>query len=354
MTAITRNTFKTLALLVLLTPLVTQAHHSTLGFFDFNNKVEIQGVVRDVTWRNPHTVFELDVVNEQGQTVQWHIESGALAVLRAQGLTSEILKVGDRVSILGDSSLRGRPEMFARNVLLASGEEVMLTLGASPWFSTRANVAMREGSFDEAAIAKARAEANGIFRVWSQVEADLSVNRARPFADGNLDAFPFTEQGRQLRAQWNPSAEFILSCTEWQMPRLMNNPLPIQFVQQGENILLRFEEDDNERLIHMSPNSAAANQPASLLGYSSGHWEGTTLVVATSRLLESNHELPISGEASLVERFTPSADGNQLDYEAVLTDPVMLTTTVTQTNTWLWRPEITINRYACEEEQTID
>jgi hypothetical protein len=354
MTAITRNTLNMLAVWALLTPLVAFAHHSTLGFFDINNKIEIHGVLADVTWRNPHTVFELDVVNEQGETVQWHIESGALAVLRAQGLTSEILKVGDRVSILGDRSLRGRPEMFARNILLASGEEVMLTLGARPWFSTRDNVALRAGSFDADAIATARAEANGIFRVWSRVKADLTTNNIAPFADRSLDRFPYTEQGRQVRERWNPTAEFILGCTDWQMPRLMNNPLPIQFVQQGENILLVFEEDDNERLIHMSPDSSPADEPASLMGYSSGHWEGTTLVIATTRLLESSHELPLSGEASLVERFTTSADGNQLDYEAVLTDPVILTSPVTQAGSWVWRPEITINRYACQQEQIIN
>lgn len=83
MTTNTRNNWSLLALLVVLTPPVAHAHHSTLGFFDVNNKVEIEGVLTDVTWRNPHTVFELDVVNDQGETVQWHVESGALGVLRA-------------------------------------------------------------------------------------------------------------------------------------------------------------------------------------------------------------------------------------------------------------------------------
>jgi hypothetical protein len=354
MSPASRNSLTTLVFGVLLMPLLANAHHSTLGFFDSANKTEIHGILTDVIWRNPHTVFELDVVNEQGETEQWHVESGALAVLRAQGMTSEILKVGDRVSILGDRSLRGRPEMFARNILLASGEEVMLTLGASPWFSTRSEAALRAGSFDAETIARARAEANGIFRVWSRVGADLAIIGTAPFSTRSVADFPYTEEGRRVREAWNPRADFILGCTNWQMPRLMNNPLPIQFIHQGENILLRFEEDDNERLVYMSPASSAADQPASLLGYSAGHWEGATLVVATSNLVESSYELPISREASLLERFTPSADGNRLDYEIVLTDPVMLTSPVTQTNSWFWRPEVTINRYACEQEQSIN
>lgn len=47
-----RNPRSILAFLILLTPLVTYAHHSTLGFFDINKKVEIQGVLTNVTWRN--------------------------------------------------------------------------------------------------------------------------------------------------------------------------------------------------------------------------------------------------------------------------------------------------------------
>jgi hypothetical protein len=120
-------------MVILLYPSILLAHHSTAGFFDRDTKIEITGVITNVIWRNPHTVFELDVMNEQGEVTEWHVESGALAVLRAQGLTSEILSVGDQVSILGDRSLRNRPEMFARNILLGNGQEVMLTLGAQHW-----------------------------------------------------------------------------------------------------------------------------------------------------------------------------------------------------------------------------
>ena len=56
----------------------------------------------------------------------------------------------------------------------------------------------------------------------------------------------------------------------------------------------------------------------------------------------------------MLERFTRSPDGSRLDYEIVLTDPVMLTSPVTQNNTWFWRPEIRVNSYACEVEQQIN
>ena len=210
-----------------------------------------------------------------------------------RGLTSDILKVGDRVKILGDESLRGRPEMFARNILLASGKEVMLTLGASAYFSVQDNVELLAGDYDETATATARAEADGIFRVWSRIGEGLQVNTPI-FNDRAIDTFSFTAEGREVREQWDGSAEFILGCTDWNMPRLMRNPLPMQLVQAEEDIVIRFEEGDNQRTMHMAPDPVRTPEGPSLMGFSVGHWEGETLVIQTSHLQESTYELPLS------------------------------------------------------------
>ena len=66
----------------------------------------------------------------------------------------------------------------------------------------------------------------------------------------------------------------------------MYNPLPMEFLRQGDDILLRFEEDDNERLIHMNADPGSGRDPDvhTLLGHSTGYWEGDTLVIATKNL----------------------------------------------------------------------
>ena len=80
--------------------------------------------MKTVRWRNPHTVSEVDVTGADGEIVTWRIESGVLGVLRSRGI--------DRVKIMGDSSLRSDREMFARNILLSNGKEVMMTAGSAP------------------------------------------------------------------------------------------------------------------------------------------------------------------------------------------------------------------------------
>jgi hypothetical protein len=339
--------------LILFLPSASFAHHSTRAFFNPDVKVEIEGVIRAIQWRNPHTVFELDVRNEQGETTRWHVESGALGVLRAQGITSEILSIGDNVKILGDQSMRSRPEMFARNILLASGEEVMLTLGAREYFSTQGDVELLAGAYDEEATEIARRNANGIFRVWSRIGERLRVEPPA-FSNSEIDSFPFTAEGRAIRDAWDPGAGFILGCTDWNMPRLMGNPLPMEFIQEGENIVIRFEEGDSRRMIHMNQDADDAPQEHTLMGYSVGQWDGDALVVRTTHIAENTYELPVSPEVELLEIFRPSDDGISLDYEITVSDPVILESPVTQTVTWTWRPEISVNSYACEVEQELN
>ncbi len=120
-----------------LAPNISLGHHSVAGFFDPGTTVEIEGVGKRVRWRNPHTVFQIDVTSTSGEITTWTIESGALGVLRSRGLAREFVHVGDHVKVMGDSSLRSRPEMFARIMLLSHGKEVMLTAGASPQFTAQ-------------------------------------------------------------------------------------------------------------------------------------------------------------------------------------------------------------------------
>jgi hypothetical protein len=78
------------------------------------------------------------------------------------------------------------------------------------------------------------------------------------------------------------------------------------------------------------------------------------LIVRLRRALPALYEFPVSPEAEVVEKFTPTPDGTELHYEIRLTDPVMLTEAIRHQKTWFWRPEIQVQRYACEEEHELN
>ncbi len=341
------------AALVLLTamPPASLAHHSVAGFFDPNDKIEIEGVVTSVSWRNPHVEFGIEESTDSADTVTWRVESGALGVLRARGVDREFLQVGDHVRVLGDASLRNRPETFARNILLVDGREVLLTSRSVPYFSLQSDSELLPAAFDREFEQAARLAADGLFRVWSTNLDEIPHSGARMFHGD----YPMTPEAEAASAAWDPGSEALLGCTEWTMPYLMSNPLPMEFTRDGGDLLLRFEEDDNRRRIHMDP--VASDRPAShsRLGYSTGRWEGDTLIVETTQIVASTLDrgIPHSDDTWVVERFTASPDGTRLDYEIRISDPLSFARPLELERYWIWRPEIAVETYACDQEQGL-
>lgn len=335
----------------MLLPLAVAAHHSVAGFFDPVESVEIEGVVTATLWRNPHTEFQVDVTDPSGRVTSWRVETGALGVLRARGLAREFLRVGDRVRVFGDASLREQPETFARNLRLSNGKEVMLTVGSSPYFSLEEDATLLEALYDSDLEQAARRNADGLFRVWSTDIEEIPTSGSRMF---DFD-YPLSREAEAKRSQWDASDDALLGCTEWTMPSLMGNPLPVEFLRQGDDILLRFEEDDNERLVHMDSESAPVPDVYTLLGYSTGRWDGATLIVETTKIAAARlgDGTPHSSATHLIERFTPSSGGNRLDFSLRIEDPDTFTEPFELERYWVWRPEIEVGSYACNEEQQL-
>jgi hypothetical protein len=129
----------------------------------------------------------------------------------------------------------------------------------------------------------------------------------------------------------------------------MISPLPMEFVRDGGDIVLRLEEYDTVRTIHMDPNAAAPAEHT-LLGFSRGRFEGNTLVVETDHIAAGyfDHEgTPMSDEIKVVERFTPNADYTRLDYTLTTTDPKNFERPFDLTRYYVWKPENTVHPYEC-------
>ena len=130
----------------------------------------------------------------------------------------------------------------------------------------------------------------------------------------------------------------------------MDQPYPMEVVDEGSRILLRIEEYDTLRTIHMERKDVSANERPSLLGYSVGRWDGPTLVVTTTHLAYPwTDQLGVaqSEESVTVERFTPTDDGSRLRYELTVTDPVNFTEPVIVDKEFLYLPGLEVAPYDC-------
>jgi hypothetical protein len=87
------------------------------------------------------------------------------------------------------------------------------------------------------------------------------------------------------------------------------------------------------------------------MGYSLGHWEGSTLVVETKMLTPSYVDLggqPLSENARTVERMSLSDDGQVLRSELTVYDPENYRRPITRHRAWRKTPQTTILEYDCD------
>lgn len=70
------------------------AHHSVIGQYDPEQRVELTGVISEVDWINPHTYLHLVVTNDDGTTTTWRLESAPTAMMRKARLTPSLLMDG--------------------------------------------------------------------------------------------------------------------------------------------------------------------------------------------------------------------------------------------------------------------
>jgi hypothetical protein len=324
------------------------AHHSVAAWFDQSQTQEIEGVVTEVKWENPHVRFFMRAPNASGQEVVWEIETLSVSGISRWGVTEDLLAVGDRVRVAGAPSRRGRDNIFVRNVLLPSGQE--LVFGGEPRYSDNAlrgsevrSVAEGDGSRPEL----------GIFRVWSTGARAGQVFPEAFDNDFDFSRYPLTEAAKRAREAFDyVEQDPTNACKPKGMPVIMEQPYPIQFVDRGTAIDLLIEEYDQVRTIHMRDAPAPESQPPSPLGFSVGRMEGRDLLVTTTRINSGTFDsvgIPLSLEARLEERFAPSEDGATLTYTLVVHDPVNFTAPVQTGKRFIYLPDARVEPFNCRQ-----
>ena len=324
------------------------SHHSSAGRYDSKALMELEGDVTSVVWRSPHVLYNLEVPGDSGAPVKWTIEGAAPATLSRSGLSADTVKAGDHVRVAGWPPVGEKKEMFLQNVLLPTGEELLAWVTARPRWSERQR---NDFSFWRQTEGVPSRPELGIFKVWSSSLAlRSSLFGLNP---AEVDKYPLTESARSTVNRFQQEGRNLTTqdCTPKGMPLMMEQPYPLEFTRDGEDVILRLEEYDAVRTIHMGRETPPAGLEHSPTGYSVGRWEGDTLVVTTTHISWpwfSQIGVPQSTQATLVERFTPAADGSSLAYELTATDPVNFTKPYSGTKTWLYLPDQEVRPYECQ------
>ena len=339
------------------------AHHSAQAIYDTATRdFEISGEITEVRWRNPHIRIMVRVATEDGQTEDWRLELSDPGSLATLGLTADLFNVGDFIRATGSPGRRGQKIMFGgTNIVLPDGRVVAdrEIVGDAPG-GPAGGVDYGDAPLPWFAEVKPRTDGRtDIFTTWI----------APPIFDNNVEAgvwggdIQLTAQGAALRDAFDPAGDDnpFLSCTRG-VPEIMTGFGPMDFIDEGDRILLRFEEFDTYRPIMMGADAEANRPPKSEVGpygdvgYAAGYWEDdNTLVVRTTGMnfpyYDQSGLAQRPESAEIVERWTLINDGHQLHYELTVIDPEIFVEPVVQTKTWAWSAERRVQPYNCDPTQ---
>jgi hypothetical protein len=320
------------------------AHHSNSAY-QVDKIITLTGTVKEWRWMNPHTWLYLTVKGADGKEQEWAVEGRPPGMLGRAGWSGTILKPGDQVTVHASPSKNGDPVGIIARVTLADGT----VLGNVPNFN-------REAPADARPAAQATASTGdtpnlaGVYYSAQEGGAPPPARRpneplppptrSSPTADGSQGRGPDAPKlTPEYLAKWNVIAKSriggsyeydnIANCLPPGVPAMMSAAYGMEIMQDKQKITFFSEHQDALRRVYLDgrkPSQQVLDDPT-YAGYSTGHWEGDTLVVDTVALSEKSFidgSSPHSNKMTVHERIRFVEPGI-LEDQITVNDPLALT-----------------------------
>ena len=308
-----------------------RAHHS-VGMFDQSRVVTLEGTVVRYDWRNPHVYIYLVIADENGQQVEWALESQSPEQLSRGGWSSDSMKAGDRLTV------RANPH---RNAQRRFGSVMTVTTTDGTTLSSRTRPR------------SSGAVATSLSGTW-QADVQSAVAVTRSYFDVSRVA-QLTEAAREASVNAEESQNPLSSCRPVPAPWVMSVPTAAYEIDIAENeVVLRGSEVGFERVVDLTTRTHAPAVALTDQGHSVGWWETDVLVVDTRYFSENiwgnGRGVPSGAQRHLVERFELNDDGTSLSYSYDLEDPEYLIGRLSGSITWQHVPTLQTTALPCDPE----
>ena len=303
-------------------------------------------MVTKVRWANPHVVIILESTTANGSKESWQLVGSAINMLERRGVKRATLKTGDRIRARGPVARNGSNSLVAGSLLMPDGQQVVLFGRVAELVGLIKPEQTSIGFDKKRSIEKVAADKNGLFRIWTP--------RTTPRTDKNigLPTWALTEFAWKAVEVYDPlNDDPAIKCIQAGMPVILDTPYPIAFDRRGEDIVLRTEEWDTERVIHMYASVAKQESAEpSIWGYSIGRWEADTLVISTARISYPFFDdlgTPQTGNLKMEERYRISPEEGVLVWEASFIDPIVFKEKIQISGDIVYYPNETIKKFNC-------
>lgn len=338
---------------------LAHAHHG-IANFNLNEDIELEGVVTDVEFLNPHSWLYLAVPDDDGGVSEWRCELRGATVLRRSGWSEDMFPNGMRITVAGSPDRRDPTTCYLATAYFPDGSSVdrygQLTEPMQPQPVERP---ARRANGDPNIEGDWAAEQRVMTDPRGQSGTLVPVSVAEQFEPGSVpegqEAFPGS-RGTELSMSddpvdtyWNrrPSAMPLTEAgaaaiegfdgASTDNPRLRCEPTNILFDWTFEMDVNRIEQSEDEirllygsmgieRTIHLDMDEHPDDIEPSLTGHSIGRWEDDVLVVDTigfePGILSADGRVPHSEALHVVERFTLDPEEGSLRRDYVAEDPL--------------------------------
>ena len=316
------NKFTVLTTLLCAISVSLMAHHGTNGQFDSSKTIEINGVVTDVAYVNPHAYVYLDVIDKTGNKVNWNCELRSASVLNRSGWKKEMFATGTKVEIVGVAARRdpagcyvetisfngskpiARYDQIEKNQLQPESARPQLTPWGVPylggdWAATQNLIGAISGP-NAMEMGPRGGRGSGVkLTEAGQAARDKNYDASDKFT-GRLDCKP-----RDFFRDWT------------------FDQIPNGIYQEEDKIVLKYGFMSTVRTIHLDMDEHPDNIKPSWAGHSIGQWEDDVLIVETVGFTSVvSDRLTRSEQYQTTERFVLDYENGSLTRTYEAKDPV--------------------------------
>lgn len=310
---------------------LAQAHHS-FAIFDADNPVTLTGMVEEFRWTNPHSWTVLTVTNEDGSRTTWELEHGPINMLSREGWSPTTLAPGDRIRVVAQPLHSGQPGARFMSFEFLDDRSVEITRGATITRVPRPDpVAMPDD------VAR---DFNGI---WVNASGGIHFDTSSRTRRGQMPPLR-PEYMAQWQQRWadadaglsttDPTAE----CLPPGFPRFLSMVLPGEILQAEHQLNWYAEWNEATIRIYLDGRAPPADLFPTYNGFTTGRWEGNTIVTRTIGLrgdtLVDTTGVPHSDELTVTMRMTKLTP-DFFEVDVTLDDPVVF-----------YQPWHTVKRFA--------
>jgi len=338
---------------------IAAAHHG-IANFDLNRDIELNGIITDVEFLNPHSWVHFSVEGENGAIEAWRCEMRGSTVLRRSGWTEDMFVTGSSISISGSPDRRDSTTCYLSTALFADGSSVdRYGQLQPPDPATGSNRPARLANGDPNISGDWAAEQQVMTDPRGQMGTLVRLSTADAFEPGETPGggpgFPgargtaISLADDPVDAYWNrrPTAMPLTAAGEAAIagldfssgdnPRLRCAPTNILFdwyfemdvnriTQTSNQIQVQYGSMGIERTIYLDQTEHPAAIELSVAGHSIGRWEDDVLIVDTRGfepgILNADGRVPHSDQLHIIERFSLAPDSDALRREYVAQDPL--------------------------------